>query len=223
MESLGLLILGAVAAFGAAEEAWRRSRHRAVARHAAARGWQHRPRANGIARRLGSDFPLLTAGGHPRVRDVVEMSTPVPAVSCFDLTWSERERGRPRWRHYAVAILELPGQVPTVRIDGETVASRVAGALGAPPIAVEHPAFNRRFRVRAPHRGDAYGVLHPEAIELLLASDREAWELSGRHILTVQRGRWRPEDYGQVAAAMRRFAALLPDWVVDITPEPVRR
>lgn len=218
-----LATLGVSGAVGVAEEAWRRSRHRRVARHAAERGWEHRARANGLARRLSPQFPLLVEGGHPRVRDLVEMEHPAPPVTCFDLAWSQFERGRPRWQRYAVAVLELPGEVPTVRIDGETVASRVAGALGAPPIAVEHPGFNRRFRVRATRRGDAYGVLHPEAIELLLASDREVWELAGRHLLTAQRGQWQPSDYGQVAAAMRRFAALLPDWVVDVMPQPVRR
>ena len=218
-----LAALAAVGVFGLVEEAWRHGRHRRVAGSAAERGWTHRARANGEARRLGPQFPLLTAGGYPRVRDLVEMAHPDPPVVCFDLTWSEFERGRPQLRRYAIAILELPGEVPTVRIDGETVASRIAGALGEPPIAVEHPGFNRRFRVRAPRRGDAYGVLHPEAIELLLASDREVWELAGHHLLTAQRGRWQERDYGQVAAAMRRFAGLLPDWVVEMTPEPVRR
>ena len=222
VEILALAAMAGVAGVGAVIEARAQARHALIARRCAERGWAHRRRGNTIAARLGHCFPLLAAGWHRRVRDVVELGTPEPAVQCFDFSWSERQHTLARTTRRAVAVVALDGAVPTVRIDGESVASRIAGALGTPPVRVGHTAFDRRFRVRAPERGDAFAVLHPEMITFLLSQDIDDWELCGTHLLLARHGRWAPEDYAPVAAAARRFVTLLPDWVVEAPVEPRR-
>ncbi len=221
-ELVALVVLGGVAVVGAVVEARTQARHRRVARRCAEGGWVHRRRGNTIAARLGVCFPLLRAGWHRRVRDVVEVVQDGQTVTLFDFSWKEREQGLALFARRAVAVVDLGGEVPTVRIDGESVASRIAGAFGAPPVRIGHAAFDRRFRVRAPERGDAFAVLHPEAIAFLVSQDLDDWELCGTHLLVARRGRWDPAEYAPTAAAIRRFVDLLPDWAVARADTPGR-
>jgi hypothetical protein len=220
VEPFVVLILAAIGAvvFGYAAYQRQVRRREAIAVLCAQRGWSFSHAADGWVAELRSDFPLFRRGdGKRRCRDVVTIPGP-PAAALFDYSYVERSTDAKGHRtertiRHAVAVLDLPGRLPSLRIGPEGVLSRLGSAVGLRGIELESAEFNRRFRVSADDRTHAFDVLHPAAIQLLLDQPLDCWEVAGGRLLVARRGRWDVEDYAPTHALLERFVALVPDYV----------
>lgn len=185
-----------------------------------ARGWGYARRDDSLLGLLRADFPLFRAGtGGRRCENVVYATTPAGApCTMFDYRYQVRGRSggkatTSRTVRHAVAFTRLPAWLPELRVAPETLASRVASAVGFRDVEVESDEFNRRFRVTAASRSHAFDVLHPRCIEFLLGQRYQTWEIAGDRLVVTARGRWEEGDHDRVLAAVEEFVALVPGYV----------
>jgi hypothetical protein len=85
--------------------------------------------------------------------------------------------------------------------------------VGFRDIEVESAEFNRRFRVAADDRTHAFDILHPQAIEFLMAQPIDCWELTGGRLVVHKPGRWDAAQYAPAHALLEGFITLVPDYV----------
>jgi hypothetical protein len=211
----------AVAIVAVAAAAWQLEHRRgeAVRTLCLERGWEYRERDDGLVNHLAAFFPLFRAGhGKRRCRHVIRPLAAGSAPTFADYSYVERGtdgqgHSTERTVRHGVAVVELPGWLPGLRLGPETLLSRVGGAVGFGDIDVESPAFNRRFRVRARSRAHAFDILHPRAIEMLLAQPYDVWEMSGNLLLVARTGRWKLDEYGPAAVMIDAFVRQIPGYV----------
>jgi hypothetical protein len=220
MEPLLLVILAAVAVAVVGYLAYQQQvkRREAIALLCAQRGWSFAHADDAWVGRLRSDFPLFRRGdGKRRCREVVRIPDH-PAAVLFDYSYVERSRNAKgqtseRTIRHAVAVVDLPSWLPSLRLGPEGVLSRIGSAIGFRDIELESAEFNRRFRVNADDRAHAFDLLHPTAIAYLMAQPLDTWELAGGRLLVARSGRWDPDDYARVHDLVRGFVELVPDYV----------
>lgn len=134
-------------------------------------------------------------------------------VRCFDyvyVTESHGPKGQThRQRHYvAVAIANLGERFPRLTIVPETWGHKLWDAVGGDDIDFESAEFSRRFWVKSDDKRFAYAVLHPRAMEYLLAAEWKHWELRDGAVAAWTSGRIRVED---VEAALDRIVGFVAD------------
>jgi hypothetical protein len=216
-----LFILLGVAVLAVGAVAWHLERRRGEAVRALCleRGWEYRSRDDSMVGRFAPFFPLFRAGhGRRHCRHVIRPRTAGAGPTFADYSYVERSsdpKGHRTERtvRHAVAVAELPGWLPNVRLGPETLLTRVGSAVGFTDIEVESAAFNRRFRIRSKSRADAFDILHPRAIELLLAQPYDVWEVHGNLLLVARPGRWKVGEYGPAAVMMDAFVQQIPEYV----------
>lgn len=114
---------------------------------------------------------------------------------------------------FTVCAVRLPAVVPRLELTAENVLTRVAGALGFDDVELESEDFNRRFRVRAADRRFAYDVLHPRAVEHLLALPPVELRFDGTDALLWTKGHGEPEQALARLTSLTRLVDAVPGWV----------
>lgn len=216
-----LFVLAIIVVATVAYVQWKReqARREALFSLCVQRSWTYERRDDSWVQRLRGEFPLFRAGdGRRRCENVVSTGAGGPGDGVFmDYSYVTRHHSKEgtseRTHRHAVALLVLPDFLPELRLASEGVLSRLASAAGFRDIELESAEFNRRFRLKAPNRAHAFDVLHPRAIEFLLAQRLDDWELVGQRLLVSTSGRWALADYEQVLEQMRAFVELIPGYV----------
>jgi hypothetical protein len=132
-------------------------------------------------------------------------------IEAFDYhyaTHSTDSKGRRTTHHHhfsALAVEASPSLKPLL-IRPEGLLDKLAGFFGFDDIDFESEEFSRRFHVKAPDRRWAYDVLHPRAIEMLLAAPLFQIELAPG-ALVVRRSRC--FTVPELAAALQTGIGLL--------------
>lgn len=80
---------------------------------------------------------------------------------------------------FAVALVYLSHEWPDVVIAPETLDHKAYQAFGGDDIDFESQEFSDRFWVRSDDRKFTYALLHPRAIEHVLTSEWERWNVRG--------------------------------------------
>ena len=190
----------------------RRARYLAFA---AERGWSYTPRDDSwVDRFAGEPFGR---GSSRRASHVLRGSYGGREAVVFDyryVTSSGAGQAQTTQTHrFSVCALQLPVPLPRLELTGENVLTRLAGALGIDDVELESEDFNRRYRVRADDRRFAYDVLHPRAMEQLLALPTLNLRLSGADAVLWDRGTWALEDVPDRLAVLARFVDGIPAYV----------
>lgn len=163
-------------------------------------------------------FPLMRQGFGRRASNVLRGRYRGHDVRLFDYLYktqqSDGKRSSTQTHHYSVAIALLPMRVPRVRIVPENWGHKLWDALGGDDIDFESDEFSRRFWVKGDDRRFAYDLLHPRAMEYLLAPGRKQWELVGDLVLTWEMGRHSPADCPRILDRMAGFVDLFPAHLV---------
>ena len=122
---------------------------------------------------------------------------------------SDGSRSR-SYRRFSVAVLRIDAVVPAVRIERETVFSRLADHVGFRDIEFESEEFNRRFDIRSPDRQFAFKLIDGRMIEWLLhAAGPQCFEVSGPWLLAYS-GQVAPEHLPTLLSAATAFVDHIP-------------
>lgn len=115
--------------------------------------------------------------------------------------------------YYGVVFVEIPMQMPEVRIRQEHIFDKIAAAVGFEDIDFELAEFSKRYYVAAADRKFAYDLIHARAIEYLLEHPDYCWEFEGSTIAMYQSGRFKPEQIRPAIETAVGFIRLVPEFV----------
>ena len=116
---------------------------------------------------------------------------------------------------FSYLILHLPfAGVPDLLIRREGLFDKLTDAFGFDDIDFESAEFSRRFHVKSPDKRFAYDVIHARMMEFLLSGQSAAIDIErGRCCLSDGRKRWKPQQFEDTLAWIRRFFDLWPEHV----------
>lgn len=75
------------------------------------------------------------------------------------------------YKHFNAVVIDVPAYLPTIRVERETIASRLADEVGFRDIQFESDEFNRAFRVTSEDRAFAYKLIDARMMHWLLSTD----------------------------------------------------
>lgn len=167
--------------------------------------WRSSPFGRGDSRKASNVFTGLTPNGYP--------------LLAFDYKYTE-ERTDSKGGHssttyrFAVCVIQLPCQLPGLHVGKENMLTRIGSVVGFADIEFESEDFNRAFRVQCDDPKFASDVLHPRAMEMLLAHGRGSeWRFDGADMLSWRSGRIDVPDLLQRVDLMCRVVKSIPAFV----------
>lgn len=132
---------------------------------------------------------------------------------CFDYQYSTGS-GKNRTTHtFGIAAARLPLWFAGLQIRPESVFDRLGAIVGWKDIQFEMEEFNRRYFVTSPNAEEAYGILHPAAMEYLLQTRPRHWQLRGPFIVMMDTGSISGAEVEAVIADVEGLVALLPPYL----------
>ncbi|MEO6205712.1 MAG: DUF3137 domain-containing protein [Mycobacteriales bacterium] len=157
-------------------------------------------------------------GDSKQARNILQGSFRERAMLAFDYSYethsTDSKGNRSTSTHrYSVAVLQLPGWLPTVEVVPEGVFGRLGTALGMPDLELESEDFNRAYRVRAENPKIAYDVLSPRTMELLVSRRGQRLRLSGTDAVCWESGSYTPSDLLARLDTLHRLLDGIPPFV----------
>jgi hypothetical protein len=131
----------------------------------------------------------------------------------YSTTQSNGQTTTTQTHRFTVCVLGLPAALPRLELTGENALTRMAGALGFDDIELESEDFNRRYRVRSDDRRLAYDVLHPRAVERLLAAPTLNLRLDRADALLWDRGTTKLDELPARLALLSQLVGGIPSYV----------
>lgn len=236
MEGMLLFVLFGVVAAGVALLAWylAKQRREALARAAAGLGLSFSARdpfagsryehssgflgslfggsLSGVPGRFGQ-FGALSRGDSRRAYNVMRGAYRGREVCAFDYRYCTGSGKNRSTHHLSAAVVSTGARFPEIYIRPENLLDKLAGAVGFEDIDFESHEFSKKFFVKARDRKLAYDVVHPRAMEYLLAHPRWSVELDGTDALVSTGRRWRPEEFARALDHLAGFLDLVPEFV----------
>jgi hypothetical protein len=182
-----------------------------------------------LAKRLGCSFsardPIRIPRAYPqslfhhghgrRASNVLNGEVGGHELMCFDYQYTVGSGDSQRTIKFTPLLLTPPIPFPPLAIRPETFLDRVGEFLGLDDIDFESDEFNRRFHVKCRDKRFAYDVIHPRAMELLLAWGKISIEAQGTSVLIYRRGRLRlPHEVEELIRRGIEFLDLIPNYLV---------
>jgi hypothetical protein len=179
---------------------------------AAANDWTYAPTDPKVLSEFVALGGIFSLGQKRRVRNVVTGTHDGRDFVAFDYIYTTvtRSNGKKRTRthpHGIVALaLDAQGTFPTLSVTPEGTMGRFTGAIANTDIKFESDDFNRAFTVNCDDRKFASDVLHPRAMEVLLAYPQVGWNFHDKYLVGATFGTFSFED---IAERLIAFDALL--------------
>jgi len=166
----------------------------------------------GIPGRFGQ-FGALARGDSRRGYNVMRGTYRGREVCAFDYKYSTGSGKNRTTHHLSAAAVGLGARFPELYIRPEGLFDKLAGAVGFEDIDFESHEFSKRFYVKSRDRKLAYDVIHPRAMEYLLAHPRWSIELDGADALVSTGRTWKPHEFREALDALAGFLDLVPEFV----------
>ncbi len=117
--------------------------------------------------------------------------------------------------HFSAVIVAANVPLRQLLIRPEGWGDKLAAFFGKDDLDFESAEFSRRYHVSAADRKWAYDVLHPRAIEALLAAPRCTIELDDdRHVLILRGiGRLPPEGFHESLRTVDTLLDMMPEYL----------
>lgn len=132
----------------------------------------------------------------------------------YETTSTDSKGNRHTTSHTLSAVILGSGIVlDTLSIRPEGLLDRLGSLLGFEDINFESAEFSRRFRVGAERRKWAFDVLHPRAIEFLLAQPPFSLQMDRAQVIVWNGRVWSPDDLLRHIAIAEGLLDRLPDYV----------
>lgn len=140
-------------------------------------------------------------------------------IYCFDyhyVTESVDSRGRrstTSW-YFSCVLMDIGLPLPNLFIRPEGFLDKLAAMVGFGDIEFESAEFNKKFLVKSSDKKFAYDVIHPRAMEYLLAHSLSyTMELGGRSIIRYKSGKLKPEEIVSMIDDLKGFVRLFPEYL----------
>lgn len=134
-------------------------------------------------------------GSEQQVTNVVRGSWGTRKFLAFDYsyvvnhTYNLREQEHVP-NHFGVVVMQLPGKLPWLEVEHETVLDGLDEKLRGPQdIQFESDEFNAAFKVTAADTWYARQVIQPRMMDLILQRGEIGWRIMGGDLLAWDRGR----------------------------------
>lgn len=171
----------------------------------------------------GDDLRRLEAfrpGGHGhRLLDVVKGRYRERDVMSGDLKYLVTQghgKTRSTTTHYrGFTMMRVPPDWPWLTLEAEHIGLKIADALGADDIDFESEEFSSAFWVKSADRKFAHDLIHPRAMEYLLANKGWHWELRAGWLVVWRKARHRPEAIQPELDLLVGFLALTPTYLTS--------
>ena len=137
-------------------------------------------------------------------------------------THSTDSKGNRETQHHYFSAVILESAVPLkpLCIRPESFFDKVSQFFGFDDINFESAEFSRKFFVKSPDRKWAYAVLHPRAIEFLLAAPVFSLMFDERRAIAYRASPFKPPDFTQAADTIGGLLDQLPEYLVEEQTEP---
>lgn len=173
-------------------------------------------------RGLDAQFPAFDCLRHGEGRYAYNLARGIwheRAALAFDYhyeTTSTNSKGETETSHYYFSAVILASRVPLkpLLIRPEGFFDKVKSVFGFEDINFESAEFSRRFFVAAPDRKWAYDVLHPRAIEFVLASPVFSLQFDAQAVIAWRQSTFAPLEFTQGLTLIRGLLEQLPDYLV---------
>lgn len=202
-------------------------RRQELAALAASRGWRFRARSLGRLPRELEQADAFNRGSNRKAYNTLSGRLDAGERSLVfhsgDYTYqtksgSGKNRRTQTHRLSYVAVRLESGLTPRVAIRREHFFDSIAAAIGFDDIDFESAEFSREFHVSSSDKRFAYDLIHPRAMEMLLADSPERIELrDGWLAVTNGSKTWAPAEFVHWIGWAQRFLGL---WPRHLDPQP---
>lgn len=123
--------------------------------------------------------------------------------------------GKNRHTHvFSAVILQSPVALQPLSIRPENFLDKIGEFFGADDIDFESAEFSRQFFVKAPDKRWAYDVIHPRAMEFLLASPRFSIQFDLTRVICYRDHVFKPADFETACQIVAGLLDRLPEYVL---------
>ncbi len=212
---IGVFILIAVFGWMQAEQ-----RRKALAAWAQTRGLAFRPGKEWGWDSAYPSFACLRQGSNRYAYNIMEGQRSGRLCRAFDYhyeTHSTDSKGHRQTHHhrFSAVILASPVPLKPLVIRPEGFFDRVKEFFGAGDIDFESAEFSRRFYVHSPDRRWAYDVLHPRAIEFLLAAPVFVLQFDAAQVIASRNKVFEPAEFDQGLQVIEGLLDRMPEYLVQ--------
>ena len=167
------------------------------------------------------DFKALKAGeGDRYAYNIISgdyRGRPLRAFDYHYITTSTDDKGHRTTNHHQFSAVIVNSLIPLkpLHIRPEGFFDHIAAAFGFEDINFESAAFSRQYKVTAPDRKWAYDVLHPRAIEFLLAVPPFSLQFDTGAVMFWNNKTWSVAEVEAAADTVNGLLDLLPDYLKE--------
>ncbi|GAB4313987.1 MAG: hypothetical protein Kow0059_05470 [Candidatus Sumerlaeia bacterium] len=129
-------------------------------------------------------------------------------------TTDSKGRRQTHHHHFSCVVLGSPVPLKPLFIRPEGFWDKLAEFVGADDIDFESAEFSRTFYVKSPDRRWAYDVIHPRAMEFLLAQPRFSIEFDAGAVIAWLDRRFSPGEFAAAADVIHGLLERLPGYLV---------
>lgn len=176
-------------------------------------GLRYTPNDHSVAR-LSSCAPFNIGSGRIG-RDVFRGSHNGRALTFGEYQYTTRKDKKTQLHRWQFVALALPSPRPYLSISRES-GGLLSSLFGGRGLQLESQEFNDRFRIYTASERFAYDVLHPRAMEWLLAdihANTVGFRFEGHWVITVRSGPLRYDEVYRYADFLDAVIGLVPDFV----------
>ncbi len=178
--------------------------------------------ANGWRMRAGKDgdfdechpFSCLQRGHSRHAYNIVDGNAGGERLIAFDYRYTTGSGKDQHTYTFSAVILDSPFPLKGLVIRPEGFFDKLASMVGFDDIDFESEDFSRQFFVKANDRRWAYDVLHPRAMELLMAGPRYAVEFHTTTAIVWHDRCLQPADFDDAIRLVRDLFQSFPDYLV---------
>jgi len=116
---------------------------------------------------------------------------------------------------YAIVAAQFNFVVPDIDIRRENFFDRVGSWMGLRDMQFESIEFNEAYHIKSHDEKRTYDLIHPEAIDYLMACSIPKWQLAGRTVVLMESGTIAIPSLVQMMTCVVEFLALVPDYYRD--------
>lgn len=177
------------------------------------------PSRDGSIEQRFAEFSCLRHGDNRYAENRISGTFRGREMLAFDYhyeTHSTDSKGHRQTHHhrFSAVVMESPVPLQSLSIRPEGLMDKITEFFGAEDIDFESAEFSRKFFVKAPNRRWAFDVLHPRAMEMLLANPGFAIEMAPRRVMIRRGATFAPEQFAQAAGVAADLLDALPQYVV---------
>lgn len=158
-------------------------------------------------------FPLFRQGSSKRIEPaIVGTDSKGTTWYLFDYQYEETSNDSTTTYRYSVVIANVPMMLPRMILSEEMGGGIFGKLFGGREMQVESEEFNRRYNIQTDDEKMALDILHPTAIETLLAQPPLEWQMTASYVMLHLRDELSASDYEGLMGCLALFLDKIPNY-----------